>query len=226
MNDHVIIIYVPAQGIGFLSSPARVFSAKHNILRLIVRHHTYEDCINKIKHLTRPKLIIILAHGRSDALLMPSEGINDAYEAFIDSRNIDIFKGHNILCISCNSNAKIAEIAIRAGVLSWIGFGDNNFAQDYLCREAYKRDKKVISEAKFCFREIIFKLLERNIQCSSTAIRLVDDFEFLVNQKIYFLKTQNNILSAQRKHYIIAYLEQLKYEIIAKGAINKPLIAM
>ena len=93
MNDHVIIIYVPAQGIGFLSSPARVFSAKHNILRLIVRHHTYEDCINKIKHLTRPKLIIILAHGRSDALLMPSEGINDAYEDFIDSRNIDIFKG-------------------------------------------------------------------------------------------------------------------------------------
>lgn len=88
----------------------------------------HEKCIRIIQE-TDIKLIIFMGHGQSDKFLgANSNDISTEYtkyreQGFINCNNLNIFKGKKIIALSCDSNKKIAKIAIESGTEVWIGFG-------------------------------------------------------------------------------------------------------
>ena len=115
----------------FLSIFAKHF--KENFFTINPNKESVEDSIKYLEEIPSKSIIIFLGHGHSSGLYTPqSDGFQK--EIFINSEIANhIFKNHEVLLLSCNSNQFITKVT---GFKSIIGFGNILSSKEELQIEA------------------------------------------------------------------------------------------
>jgi len=78
------------------------------------------------------EFVVFLGHGRSDRLYGANTQsdyfISPFFEyqndSFINTSNVDVFRGKKVFCLSCNSADGLGALASEMGAKVFIGFGD------------------------------------------------------------------------------------------------------
>lgn len=109
-------------------------------------------------------------------------------EVFIDASNIAAFKGKVFFCFSCNSNRNssksLARLAIEAGVITFVGFG--NIPTDYEEQENFS--KRCIAIYKGKIVKIIKYALYYAFTSEQTVEGLVQIIKLLTSKEIQSLR--------------------------------------
>lgn len=149
----------------------------------------HEKCIRIIQE-TDIKLIIFMGHGQSDKFLgANSNDISTEYtkyreQGFINCDNLNIFKDKKIIAISCDSNQKIAKMAVEKGAEVFVGFG--NIPTDWIIEVAEFSHLNI--EDVEGFNETLVKVISTSITYSIhhnfTFSQFEKLFKVIVNKEI------------------------------------------
>ena len=201
---------------------------------------SHEHAISKIQNESSKNTILVMSHGMSDAI---HGAKGDKYEfsgedlfhehpdkyyykkSFIDVNNISIFKDKKVICLSCNSNQKIAKNAIENGCLVFIGFG--NIPSSVVELEDYGMNSKqglsaksVVQRFKTELNFIIKKTLEISIEKNYTFKSLVALIKFISQQRISLLAEDKRY---RERYAVIELLYNFKQEVKLFGDQNMKL---
>lgn len=194
---------------------------------------SHDICLDRIRKHPQNGIIIFLGHGRSDRLY-GSKG--DLYESssfitqeakdqapdlyyyndnFINERNIDVFSGKKVFCLACNSNEKIASLAMENGANAFIAFGDIPTSKGEFKNQDRPISNDIVAKMKTELNYIIKTGLSLSIKSNETFKYLSNTIRFITNQRL------TDILINQKKfneRYLLAdYLFYLQKECIVLG---------
>lgn len=224
----------------YLNSELPYITHHYNIK---LNNESHQNCLQKIIEHSESGLIIFMGHGRSDFLYgskgkyygeLVSEDAKKEHpenyfhlEKFITFNNIDVFYNKKVICLSCNSNGKIANEAIKNGTKVFVGFGELPTSIEELKEQGEENkvgtslaliEKTLKSEINY----IIKKSLEYSIKNNYTFEQLYDFMKFLTNQKIaFYLIDQSRV---KERKIIANYLYDFKKGIEIFGNKNEFLI--
>lgn len=185
----------------------------------------HERCIKTVSK-NNVKFILFMGHGRSNVLFgscakessdfisIEAIELNENFyknENFINSENIEKFKGKILFSLSCFSNRNdkhsLGRNAILKGVKSFVGFGD--IPTDYI------EDNKIPLKAISSFKGLLVKIIK---DCLSVAIKnnysvqgLVDLIKLEVTREIQKIALSKN--KQRHKDTIIELLFSFKDEM-------------
>jgi hypothetical protein len=206
----------------------RKLSSDWHCYKIKFNDNDHNNCITQAKH-NSAKMILFMGHGRSDYLhgsceqqshdFISADAINEnnalyRNDNFINSSNIDNFRGKIFFSLSCNSNenktGSIGRKAIENGILSFIGFGD--IVTDYIANNNIP--KKAIAVFKGAITNIIKESLFLAVRNNYTLDRLIDLIKILTNKEI-----QNLLLCSNHRHkkFICKKLYDFKDDIVVLG---------
>lgn len=193
---------------------------------------SHTQCLEKIEKHKENGLIIFLGHGRSDSLYgskAPHYGnefispdaifeFPEKYygkDIFIDSSNIEVFKGKNVFCLACNSNGAIAKQAIENGTKCFLGFGDIPSSNEELKKQGETglgtSLSEITKELKTEINYIVKKSLEISIRESYSFEQLKEIIRFITNQRIADLLVNKKHIKTRNK--LVDYLYLFKSDI-------------
>jgi hypothetical protein len=148
---------------------------------------SHRSALRKIEESKDGDLILFLCHGGSDYirsgydLSMDQESSEKEY--FVSVKNISLLKEKRIICLSCNSNEKLAEMAIEAGAKVFIGFGDILFDE----KKSFSADSgiknTVVNNSKGEMRSILFEALRYSIDNRITYYGFVNYLKYFANRR-------------------------------------------
>lgn len=182
--------------------------------RLETTVEAHEKCIRIIQE-TDIKLIIFMGHGQSDKFLgANSNNISSEYrkyreQGFINCNNLNIFKDKKIIALSCDSNQKIAKIAIESGAEAWLGFGYIPTDWSVEVEEVSHLNPKDVEG----FNKILVKIISTAISYS-----IHHNFTFSQFEKLFKIVTNKEIksiisLGIPCNSWIVQSMYKLKDEI-------------
>lgn len=189
-------------------------------------HLSDEDHVKCLTEISKVRFIIFMGHGGEARLCgacgkYGEESVDDFVKLenddyynnanFITAENIGRFKDRVLCCFSCNSNRNstksLSRIAIKEGVISFIGFGD--IPTDYI--DGVTFSKRCIS----IFKGIITKIMKHSfkiaIQDNNTVDCFVQTIRLLTTKEIQYL--MNSKYKIRHKTQIIHQLVLFKNEI-------------
>jgi hypothetical protein len=192
---------------------------------------SHASCLDRISTLPDEALVVFLGHGRSDSL---QGGVADAcYSAFsaaekeadpekyfhkssfINFSNIEIFSNKKIICLSCNSNGPIAEAALAAGALAFMGFGHIPTSVTEFEALNVKGSATLTSEMKSNLTDIVKRSLGYAYANDMTFEDLGYLIEFAAQQRIVnSLRTNGGL---RKKDVLATHLYNLKNDLAIKG---------
>ena len=207
------------------------FNDKIHYFSVKTNRHSHDECLKEIQSHPENGLIIFLGHGRSDKLYgaksdtfgemvsldysTEHESVNFYEDDFINSLNLGIFKNKHIFCLSCNSNDKIAKIAVEKGALSFIGFGDiPTSLQEFAAHGDYAGLRLVVmmkSEVNFIIKNAIYYSLKNKL----TFDELVNIIVLITNQRISRLLL--NETNLRFRTLLVDHLYFFKKDIVILG---------
>jgi len=207
--------------------------------------NSHNECIERIAAHKVNGLIIFLGHGRTDKLygakgdlfnssdFTSTEAKNENLSAyyyndnFINENNVEIFKQKKVFCLACNSNNKIAALAMDKGAKFFLGFGDiPTSPAEFIEHEVLNKVGQNISTISSLMRKelnyIIKKSLFLSIQKKTTSRDLLSYIHFIANQRLAdLLVNQKNY----KERYVLAdYIYFLKKGAKILGDSNLSLI--
>lgn len=220
MKNEILIVYPQDETTSFLQAIPDFLFEKHGEDRFIyhrlaprILHH--KECITLIEELPSSSIIIFLGHGRSDALL---GALGDERISFIDSDNLQVFKGKMVFFLSCRSNELLFEQGIEG-----IGFGhlltSSNELDDpinlqkywYLKDDMGFPDSMAINEFKISLtkicKESLHELIQKKLNINELHVNLKIRFNheianlLLHTQQPLLVKNQVNLL-VDAKNYM------------------------
>lgn len=245
MNKRILIIHPYDKTTVFLdkikthlqhhfSDQIHYYSVKPNI-------SSHSNCLDRISTHAKDGLIIFLGHGSSEALHGSKGKFHENVE-FVDPRaieenpdhyyynnrfifeeNISVFKEKKVFCLSCNSNGKIADYALRNGVTCFLGFGSIPTSISEFTDAGENAGKDVIKMMKTELNDIVKKSLVNGINNSDSFRELLARMRFITRQKI-----ANTLIKKKwmpQRHLLTDYLYYFQKEALIIGDRNVKLLS-
>jgi hypothetical protein len=209
LNSKFLIIHPYDRSTFFLNKIERFLRGKFpkeiDLFNVKPSHESHEECIYRVSNLNKDALILFLGHGHSDKLFGAS---SDPYsyipyhnDNFISEDNIEVFKNKKIICLSCNSKGKIANLAIEKGVITFVGFGDIPTTVGEFDNRGYKVGGKSLIEMKCKLNQIIKYSIYFSIERNYNFKQFVNLIKLITNKKLSELLHINN----KNKRNILIY---------------------
>lgn len=160
------------------------------------------EAFQAIQSLSSDGLLLFLGHGRSDMLYGSKGRYYDTLDTFsndfrsehpelfyydrvfLDENNITILKGKKVICLACNSNDKIAKLALENGVAAFIGYGDIPTSQHEFERSHQLVSSQVVAIVKGELNNIVRSSLVYSFKNGMTFNGFKDILDYKCNQAI------------------------------------------
>lgn len=179
-----------------------LFSSEVHHFNIYPNDQSHQECLKRISLHPESGLIIFLGHGRKDTLYgskgkfyegseyisqVAKEEHPDYYyynDNFIHEGNIDVFAGKKIICLACNSNSKIGDLAIEKGAKSFLGFGNIPTSLNEFEDKEKIVTNELVTKMKSELNYIMKTSLALGISNGLTFEQLIDYIKFITNQRM------------------------------------------
>ena len=203
---------------------------------------SHQECLERIDNHNKDGLVLFFGHGRSNSLYGSKAPFYDQFvsndavqeqpekyygkEVFIAEENLSVFNNKKVFCLACNSNSKLAQQAIDAGAITFLGFGDIPSSIHELKEQGENSIEsslsRMVKELKTEYNYIIKRSLSLSILNSHSFEQLYDLIRFITNQRIANILVDKTYLKERRR--IADHLYRFKSEMKIYGDKSAPVL--
>lgn len=213
----------------FLSGITNFLFSKYkdyiDLYRLEDNRDSIAKCLELINSCDIDTLIVFLGHGSSNCLCGARIGTASVEHFFIAEEGLAIFRGKNILLLSCRSEEYLNCYSDELGLRFSIGFGDiptESEEIEHLQRISAEYDnitEHILNEFKEHIVNVIKLSLADIIDNKLTALDLYNRIKLRINKKISIILLENRN-EKNRKIALLLYGLKTESKLFGDSKIN------